>query len=213
MSSIDTTCQTYFADYLSQHGTPPGRNFMVRALEGKVPAGRIERNWRILMGKEAPPTAAPAPSHADDQPPSAEEPVTSPGEPVDALAVAVAQQHLEWKTLRQEVKDVRALVMDLAPQERAEMVQHVGKIQAHLSLLTTQVQEQSDRLKFLDAAVQQMRAQVEPFQTLRTLLATDQVAWDVVTSMVRHADSWTQHKVVYNWLAAWAGRPLHTPTQ
>jgi hypothetical protein len=129
------------------------------------------------------------------------------------LTMALAQLCRDQKAFGGELKELRALVMDLAPQERADLVQHVGKLTASLTMLQAQGQEQADRLTFLEKHLSELRAVVEPFQALRTLLATDPVAWDTVMSLVRSHDSWTQNKGVRNWVAAWCGRPLHMPTQ
>ena len=52
MQGIDTACQTYFDEYVATHGQPPGRNAMLRALEGTAVSGeRVKRDWRRLMGK------------------------------------------------------------------------------------------------------------------------------------------------------------------
>jgi hypothetical protein len=222
MDAIHDACQIYFDQYSLEYGEPPRRNHMMRAAElAALPPFTIRRNWEVLMGKRPRPRAAPpqerplpppAADHGREAPAPGEEPRQGPG-----LAASLAQQRVESHAMQAELRELRALVMTLAPRpngptpDLGEMVQHLGKMAAGLALLRQQVQTLADQQTRLTETVHALREAVEPLEALRTLLRTDAVAADTLKSMIRVHDSWTTDKKIYNWLASWVGWPLKPP--
>ena len=212
MQGIDAACQTYFDQYVATQGAMPTHNQFVEAvMQHGVSRTKARKDYQMLRGQRpTTPTreAMMTPQDAHDEP--ADQPSM---EPQGSLAARLAQQRLETHALQAELQELRALVMTLAPRPNgpAPDVQPLGKALADLALLQRQMQHLTDEHTRLAQQVADLAQTVEPFQALRTLLSKDEVAWDCLKSMLRHSDNWTQHKPTYNWLAAWCGRPLHTP--
>jgi hypothetical protein len=223
---IPVICQEFFERHVAAYGSPPGRNYMLRAAElSGFSEHQIRTSWEVLSGRRrAAPrryklyrkggrivTAENGQQEAEVQDSEA----TEAEDEVTSLAIGLVKQQKRITVLEQTVRELRELTMQMPTKALPmphEVVVAVGRAQADIARLSTQQQRLHDRVDGLTSLLAAMQHTIAPLQTLRDLLTKDKVAWDTVLPMVMQHDRPYAEKAVRNWLEGWTGRPLYKPT-
>jgi hypothetical protein len=220
-NGVPLICQQFFERYRELHGSPPGRNAMMRAAElAVISEHQIRLSWEILTGRRraAPRRYRPyrkgeilveAPNGQQEAEVQDSE-VTEAEDEVTSLAIGLVKQQKRITVLEQTVRELRELLMQVPTKALpmpGEVVTAVGRLQADGARTATNVQRLSDRLDVSDRRMNAIDAATRPWQEFWQRLCESEDAWESWLSMLRACSHHTK-KTLLAFFAASTGHEL-----